>query len=46
MGNFLLKHIRSVRDKKVEFTFPKNCTEISMRKENHLDSLILIPHGM
>lgn len=41
MGN-VLKHTRSVRDKKVKFTCPKNRTEMNMRKENHLDSLILI----
>lgn len=42
MGNDVLKRKRSVRDKKVKFTFPKNRTEMNMRKENHLDSLILI----
>lgn len=42
MGNDVLKCKRPVRDKKVKFTFPKNRTEMNMRKENHLDSLILI----
>lgn len=42
VGNDVFKHKRSARDKKVNFTFPKNRTEMNMRKENHLDFLILI----
>lgn len=39
--NDFLKNKRSVGDKKIKFTFPKNRTEMHMRKENHLDSLTL-----
>lgn len=42
MGNDVLKHKRSIRDRKVKFTTPKNRNEINMRKENHLDFLVLI----
>lgn len=36
VGNDVLKHKRSAKEKKVKFTFPKNRTEMNMRKENHL----------